>query len=342
MSEQTLSSGEPGSTGREVFEHSTATGPGPGYGRDAGESATTGFEGSTGIGAGGHEHHHHDTSGGPPAKTGSAGHDLIGGTAGAGGRETEGVDPHETGAFLPGTTGTGGGVPPPQSGEYANEGEPRAHHHHHHHHHHREGEGGATGAGIGASEQSQIGDSYGANSSGMGAGGPTDRVGNLNQQGALYERTGDQGPATTGAAGTDRFDSDRSGVTGNSYGAQDAYPDLNETTTRAEGKSSGGLMGVLGTSDKDFTGRDRLGGASGAYADTDGRFQNNTTGPGGNTALTGREGNIENNPVAQSQSNTGTGGASSTGSGVTKGEQLAEGEGNEHKAGFVQKLKELF
>ena len=130
-------SGEAGTTGREVFEHSTASGPGPGYGRDHGESATTGFEGSSGIGVGGREHHKHDTSGGPPEVTGSMGHTLVGGTAGASGRETAGADPHaKTGATLPGTIETGGGVPPP--GEYGSEGQQGHHHHHHHHRHHEE------------------------------------------------------------------------------------------------------------------------------------------------------------------------------------------------------------
>ncbi len=212
-------SGEAGTTGREVFEHSTATGPGPGYGKDHGQSATSGFEGSDGIGRGGKVDHHHDTSGGAPAVTGSAGHDLVGGTAGASGRQTEGGDPHaDTGAHLPGSTGTGGGVPPPAPAGEVHHG------HHHHHHHHQE----ATGTGIGASEtvsvssllllfefqslrplQSAIRDTYGDNAPGGAGGGVTDRVGSLNQGGAMYERTTDQGPITGGAAGTDRFDTDK-------------------------------------------------------------------------------------------------------------------------------------
>ena len=44
----------------------------------------------------------------------------------------------------------------------------------------------------------------------------------------------------------------------------------------------------------------------GAYSDTHGAFQSNTSGPGGNTALTGREGTAAKNPVAQAAGRTGT------------------------------------
>lgn len=52
--------------------------------------------------------------------TGSAGHAIVGGTAGSAGRESEGADPHaQTGAHIPGTAGTGGGIlPPVPSGGY--------------------------------------------------------------------------------------------------------------------------------------------------------------------------------------------------------------------------------
>jgi len=156
----------------------------------------------------------------------------------------------------------------------------------------------------------------------------------------MYERTTDQGPVTTGAAGTDRFDTQATGQ---------SYPDIQESTTRAEGKSSGagsGLMGIIGTSDKDFTGRDRLGGASGAYADTEGRFANNTTGPGGNSALTGREGTIENNPVAQASGKMSSANdsdlVSSTGQGTGKDENMLDEHGAAPKQGFAEKLKGFF
>lgn len=51
----------------------------------------------------------------------------------------------------------------------------------------------------------------GHGSSGISSSGNhTDRVGNRNENAHLYERTGADGPATTGAAGTDRFDTDKS------------------------------------------------------------------------------------------------------------------------------------
>jgi hypothetical protein len=91
----------------------------------------------------------------------------------------------------------------------------------------------------------------------------------------------------------------------------------------------------VGTSSKDFTGRDRLGDTSGAYADTHGRFQGNANTQG--TALTGREGNIANNPVAQAQSRSGD----ATGPGTVAGTGTATGEEEGHeKKGFVQKVKD--
>ena len=91
----------------------------------------------------------------------------------------------------------------------------------------------------------------------------------------------------------------------------------------------------LGTSDKDFTNRDRKG--TGAYADTHGHFQLNQSGPAGNTALTGREGNPETNPVAQAQArgdNAGTGATR-----IESRESLDE-EGKPKKKGFMEKVKE--
>jgi len=83
-------------------------------------------------------------------------------------------------------------------------------------------------------------------------------------------------------------------------------------------------------SDKDFTGRERQG--KGAYADTDGPYEKNETGPAGNTALTGREGNLDNNPVAQAKSRD-----PSAPSAVNEHPHGAQ-EG-EHK-GFIQKVKD--
>lgn len=57
----------------------------------------------------------------------------------------------------------------------------------------------------------------------------------------------------------------------------------------------------LTTTDDEFIGRDRKGGASGAYGDEAGPFKGNTAGPAGNTALTGREGNFGQNAVAESR-----------------------------------------
>jgi len=87
-----------------------------------------------------------------------------------------------------------------------------------------------------ADEQVHHGDSYGSRGSGI------DRTGNLDQDAHKYESTGDNGPTTGGAANTDKFDTDRSGATGNSYGATDSYPDLDHTESR---KGTGGIGGVV-------------------------------------------------------------------------------------------------
>jgi hypothetical protein len=111
------------------------------------------------------------------------------------------------------------------------------------------------------------------------------------------------------------------------------------------------LTPQLGTSDKDFAGRDRLG--EGAYADTHGAFSSNTTGPKGNTALTGREGNVEKNPVAQAQSTDPGVGARSAGAPVgagagTRGDTQSQSHAatagekeGEHK-GLMDKVKDVF
>ncbi|WWC89565.1 uncharacterized protein L201_004489 [Kwoniella dendrophila CBS 6074] len=188
-----------------------------------------------------------------------------------------------------------------------------------------------------------------------------DRTGNLEQDAALYERTGAGGPATSGAAGTDRFDSDR--VHGSRHpgatGATDTEYD--RTGEHGEGNLSrtSGAGGILGTSDKDFVGRDRKAGtgALGAYADEQGPFKGNTSGPGGNTALTGREGSNpeSDNPVARAKSaGQEVGAAPSSASshpGVAQGvrNELSGKEGQEgtsvahehgEKKGLLQKIKD--
>lgn len=180
-----------------------------------------------------------------------------------------------------------------------------------------------SGLGKGASENQNFGaehssvahgDSYGSRGSGF------DKTGNLDQEAHKYESTGAGGPTSSGAANTDKFDTDRSGATGDSYGATDSYPNLEETKSR---KGTGGIGGILGTTDKEFTANPSRTG-KGAYNDDDAHFKDNTDGPSGQTALTGREGTTEHNPVAQAKSNQhGTG---------------HEGE----KKGLMEKVKEVF
>jgi hypothetical protein len=85
-------------------------------------------------------------------------------------------------------------------------------------------------------DQVHHGDSYGSRGSGF------DKTGHLDQDAHKYESTGAGGPTTGGAANTDKFDTDRSGATGNSYGATDSYPDLEHTESR---KGTGGLKGLV-------------------------------------------------------------------------------------------------
>lgn len=277
---QSFVSGEPGSTGREVFEDSTATGP-PEHLRENNGRA----------------------------------HGTAGGAVGVGSEARE---------FLQG-----------QSGHQGLEGHRHEGHHHEGHHHENHGQQGLSGVlgqghsdnrtGITPSHQSNIGDSYGSNPIGN-----TGRDHDLKERAALSGRTGNDGPISGGAAGTDRFDTDRgvdrTGATGNSFGARDDYP-VHDTDERAHNKSSGGIAGVLATSDKDFTGRDRTGGPGGAYANIEG----NNAGPGGNTALTGREGNRENNPVAQAE-HTGVGHSGT----APHGSQTV---GENEKPGLLEKVK---
>lgn len=201
--------------------------------------------------------------------------------------------------------------------------------------------------------------SFGQGATGA-TGGAFDRVGDRNEGGANYERTGAGGPVTGGAAGTDRFDTDKHRDTGDygrdvGTGATRGVGDRSEDSAYERtgggqvgaGNSSGGpttgtgggLISGLTTSDNEFTGKDRshtgpnVGTAGGAYEDTSGPFKGNTSGPGGNTALTGREGSTGQNPVAQA-SHTGATSGDATGR-VGQTEQATE-----HK-GFVQKIKDM-
>jgi len=173
-----------------------------------------------------------------------------------------------------------------------------------------------------------------------------DRVGALGQESRKYEGDLHSGPRTSGAAGTDRFDSDRTGVAGGvGSGLNRQHDDgvHHDTSQRAPGQSSGGVGGILGTSDKDFTGRERQG--KGAYADTDGKFELNKTGPAGNTALTGREGNLDNNPVREAGAHNAHATDSSshshtTGSNATAHDAAVAGEHTGEKKGFLAKVKD--
>ena len=97
----------------------------------------------------------------------------------------------------------------------------------------------------------------------------------------------------------------------------------------------------LGTSEKDFTGRDRLPGSQSAYTDTQGLYKLNTSGPGGKSALTGREGNFEDNPVAKATgAGAGTDGVGAAGVGTGRTETRHASAGSPTKRGFVQKVKD--
>lgn len=88
-----------------------------------------------------------------------------------------------------------------------------------------------------------------------------DRVGALGQNSAAYERTGAEGPATHGAAGTDRFDTDRSregnaasgagfgpgGERHTEYGGNTAtgYGGDNDVDKRQKAEGTGGIGGLV-------------------------------------------------------------------------------------------------
>ncbi|ORX36906.1 hypothetical protein BD324DRAFT_477498 [Kockovaella imperatae] len=223
----------------------------------------------------------------------------------SGGPGTTGREPFEdsTGAGAVPIGQTASGAVPGELGAHGTEH--HHHSHHHHHHQHREHEDDHPHEHGATSGAHQVTGDHG------------NRVGALSQEAHKYE--GDNaGPVTGGAPGTDRFD------TTTSSGAQHPGYEPHEATERAEGKSKGGIAGVLGTSDKDFTGRDRLG--KGAYEDEQAHYQSNTSGPSGHSALTGREGDISNNPVAQAK-------------GLDRDAHAAE-EGQEKKS-IVDKVKDV-
>ena len=80
---------------------------------------------------------------------------------------------------------------------------------------------------------------------GQSADSGTDRVGTLGQKSHLYESTGASGPISEGAAGTDRFDAMEPTAPGVGGGLGSAGQEEQDTTKRAEGKSSGGIAGVV-------------------------------------------------------------------------------------------------
>ncbi|KAK4684457.1 hypothetical protein P7C73_g5720, partial [Tremellales sp. Uapishka_1] len=245
-------------------------------------------------------------------------------------------------------TGVGTGANQPTTGQYGEIGREgnvgvvggEGHHHHHHHKHH---EGQTTGvpggqkthgadhvhdefcgherSGLGAAGQSYGADHVHDNDcghlpkDGLGKEGNigfdrTTRVGDLEQNMSNYETTGSRGPTTEGAAGTDRFDVDRSSSGAPGYGNESYIEQPGQTGQKSSAVE--GVRSAFTTSDKEFTNRGETG--TGAYQDTDRTFNSNTSGPGGNSALTGREGNFEKNPVSGVTGGTDT---SNTGSGVT-------------------------
>jgi len=207
------------------------------------------------------------------------------------------------------------------------------------HNSHASGLGHNTGS-------SHTGTGLGSNSGlGHNTGSDHNRVGELSQDAHRYESTGASGPTTHGAAGTDRFDTGKhhnttgTGLTGTTDHG------LHEGHGREE-KGTGGIGGLLTTTDKDFLGnRDRIA-KDGAYVDTDKYAQQNTSGPGGNSALTGREGTTSANPVAQAQAhganvgpNAGHQSGLSHGAAGTGVADVDE-HGNPKKKGIVEKIKD--
>jgi len=264
-------------------------------------------------------------------------------TYNSGGLNTTGREPFETpygDNTQPGTgagtgIGTGSGVDQPTTGRYGQVGdtqgnigvtggEHHGHSHHQHHHERQEHSHHHQGQGVGGAP---IGDSYGANPTTQS--GYSDRIGGLDQNIGNYERTGAGGPATSGAAGTDRFD-DRSGVTGDSYGSRSSYPTDHDNLTgeRKDGAVSGAAavqpgpgQSAIGTNDKEFYDPTR-GTAGGAWSDSNATAK---------TALTGREGSANATNVGRDSTNTGANAADNT----------YDGEADKPKTGFISKLKEI-
>lgn len=273
-------SGEPGTHGREPFDEGSNDGPGL---SDTTNTVPTG----AGVGSSG-------LTGGPTGGVGSA-MDAHGGTiardTGKRGDEVVGLGGPKESSSGAGSTGGALGA-------------------------------GATGAGAGLAG-STVGQNFGEEHSsvrgGNSSGTAPDRTGNLDQEAHKYEATGSGGPTTSGAANTDKFDTNpRPGA-----GAGVTSPPTVEQDD-SHRKGTGGIGGILGTTDKEFTANPSRTG-QGAYHDSDGRYQTNTSGPAGNTALTGREGTAENNPVAQAQSRS-------------QGGDNATGE----KKGLMDKVKDVF
>ncbi|WWD17521.1 hypothetical protein CI109_101962 [Kwoniella shandongensis] len=359
---ETFFSGAPGTTGREPFEDGTRTVP-TGSGAYTGAAgAGFGDNNTSGLTGQGHHHdHHHGHSHAVGAECNEGTTGLTGGVAGSGGRgfdenieRTEGRHHHDTtgsrtGAHIPGVNDGGSAENKAgllSGGVAHGVGAHGAGGHHDDHIRHHGGETDRpTGQGYDNNNLTDSRDRTG------------DRTGNLGQGSAAYERSTNTGPVTGGAAGTDRFDSDRHH--GSSHGSGITGSNLTHESTRQAEKhlgpeSSGGGAGVFGTSSSEFTGqdRDRKGGILGAYADSEGAFKGNTTGPSGHSALTGREGNLDNNPVHQAKSNLGGHGTSGETAGFddhtkhttssTGGTHTTpHGTGEEHKKGIVEKIKDM-
>lgn len=225
----------------------------------------------------------------------------------------------------------------------------------------------------GFNQREQIGDSYGSGASDNSQ--YRDRTGDLQQDAHRYEGREGAGPRTGGAAGTDRFESSSHG---DSYGARDSYPEVDNKGRTSDpgdrnndGRDERIVGGTMGGSNKpigekikdgltrhgdDFT--KHTGAQGGAYNDTGAKFEKNTSGPGGNAnaALTGREGNYRENPVARSDNdNSGVpvrsgvadehNRSSTTDNNVHGASHDAHSSTHNndgHKPGLMEKVKEVF
>lgn len=333
-SAQTFFSGGPGTTGREPFEDSTASGPGAQY-----SSSNT----TRGSGLTGGDHHHHAGRDHQHPELGGIGgghwisNDLLGGGAGrddntrAGALTVSRPFPESDDVVVSFWTRKMKQIRWSKFGAAAATG-----HDHSRDHVRHTGQSGASGideltAGSGTTgisgnrhgtyehhDSANTGGILGSGKTGTGAtatgaglagsgagrhhtvGG---RVGSENQGAHLHERTGDAETLTSGAGGTDRFDNDkrRTGAGGvntgrEGYGGAD---DLDADPTA--NKSSGSAAGI-----------------------------SNTSGPAGNTALTGREGDLSKNPVHQATSRAD----------VTPGTGDYHADADvPHKKGFMEKVK---